>query len=70
MEAGNLTQRSHTSEAEEILEQLLAGDGEDGFGVELDPFDLVAAMAEAHDDAVAGLGGDGELARKRFTFDD
>ena len=53
------TEVTGNSEVKEILEELLAGDGEDGFGVELDPFDFVAAMAEAHDDAVAGLGGDG-----------
>ena len=47
------------SKAEEILEELFAGCGEDGFRVELDAFDFVAAVAEAHDDAVAGFGGDG-----------
>ena len=44
--------------------------GEDGFGVELDAFEFVAAVADAHDDAVVGFGGDGEFARKRFAFDD
>ena len=38
--------------------------------MELDAFEFVAAMAEAHDDAVVGFGGDGQLARKRFAFDD
>jgi len=38
--------------------------------VELDAFDFVAAVAEAHDDAVVGFGGDGEFAGQRFFFDD
>jgi hypothetical protein len=49
---------------------LLAGIGEDGFGVELDAFDFVATMAEAHDDAVVSLGGDGEFAGQGFFLDD
>src|SRR6266700_1443764 len=36
----------------------------------MDAFDFVAAMAEAHDDAVIGLGGDGQLARQRFFLND
>ena len=52
------------SEVEEILEELLAGFGEDGFGMELHSFDLVAAVAHAHDDAIAGFGGDFEFARE------
>ena len=51
------------------MEELLAGFGEDGFGVELDAFDFVAAVTKTHDDAVAGFGGDGQLARQRFSFD-
>ena len=38
--------------------------------MELDTFDFVAAVAEAHDDAIAGFGGDGQLSRKRFSLDD
>src|SRR5260370_19922365 len=38
--------------------------------MELDAFDFVAAVAEAHDDAVIGLGGDGQLARQGFFLDD
>ena len=38
--------------------------------MELDAFDFVAAMAKAHDDAVVGLGGDGELAGQGFFLDD
>ena len=38
--------------------------------MELDALDLVAAMAQAHDDAVVGFGGDGQLAGKRFPLDD
>ena len=53
----------------EILEELFAGFGEDGFGVELHAFDFVAAMTEAHDDAVVSFGGDGKLAGERFSFD-
>jgi hypothetical protein len=41
------------------LQQLFAGRGEDGFGVELDAFDFVAAVAEAHDGAISGFSGDG-----------
>jgi len=54
---------------EKILEELLAGIGEDGFGMELDAFDFVATMPEAHDDAVVSLGGDGEFARQGFLLD-
>jgi hypothetical protein len=46
------------SESKKILEELFAGIGQDGFGVKLDAFDFVAAVTEAHDDAVVGLGGD------------
>jgi hypothetical protein len=38
--------------------------------VELDAFDFVAAMAEAHDNAIIGFGSDSELTRQRFFFDD
>ena len=38
--------------------------------MELDAFDFVAAVAEAHDDAVVGFGGDGEFARQGFAFND
>src|SRR6267142_6868829 len=55
---------------QEVLQELLAGFGEDRFGMELDAFDFVAAVAEAHDDAVIGFGGDGEFARERFALDD
>ena len=51
------------------MQELLAGFGEDGFGVELDAFDFVAAVTKAHDDAVVGFGGDGEFAGQRFPFD-
>jgi len=64
------TPRAQRSQRQEILEELLTGSGEDGFGVELDAFEFMAAVAEAHDDAVVSFGGDGEFARKRFAFDD
>src|SRR5206468_13120963 len=38
--------------------------------MELDAFDFVAAVAEAHDDAVTGFGGDGEFAWERFALHD
>ena len=38
--------------------------------MELDAFDFVAAMAEAHDDAVVGFSGDDQLAGERFALDD
>ena len=38
--------------------------------MELDAFEFGAAMADAHDDAVAGFGGDGEIARQGFALDD
>jgi len=53
-------------QGKKILEELLAGIGEDGFGVELDAFEFVAAVAEAHDDAVVGFSGDGEFAGRDF----
>src|SRR5258708_22991383 len=37
--------------------------------MELDAFDFVAAVPEAHDDAVVGFGSNGEFARQRFSFD-
>src|ERR1700730_14607342 len=36
--------------------------------MELHAFNLVAAVAQAHDDAVIGFGGDGQLARQGFAF--
>jgi hypothetical protein len=45
-------------ERQKILQELLAGIGQDGFGVELNAFDFVAAVAEGHDDSVVGFGGD------------
>ena len=38
--------------------------------MELDAFDFVAAVAEAHDDAVIRFGCDGEFARERFALHD
>jgi len=38
--------------------------------VELHAFDLVVAVTKAHDDAIIGFGGDGELPRQRFPFND
>ncbi len=55
---------------EEVAEQGEAGGGENGFGVELDAFDGKLAVAEAHDDAVGGFGGDFEAARQRAAFHD
>jgi hypothetical protein len=54
----------------EILEELFAGSGEDGLGVELYAFEFIAAVADAHDDAVVGLCGNGKFAWKRFALDD
>src|SRR5208282_1067301 len=56
-------------EAEEICEELRAGGGEHGFGVELDAFDREIAVAEAHDHAVFRHGGDGQAARESAAFD-
>src|SRR5258707_13574404 len=47
-------------EGEEILQELLAGLGQHGFGMELHAFEFVAAVADAHDDAVVGFGGGGD----------
>src|SRR5580704_1941852 len=55
---------------EEVLQELFAAGGEDGFGVELDAFEFRSAVADAHDDAVVGFGGDGEFAGERFAVDD
>ena len=38
--------------------------------MELDAFEFGAAMADAHDDAVVGFGGDGEFTWQRFALDD
>src|SRR5437773_11105014 len=38
--------------------------------MELHAFDFVAAVTEAHDDAVVGLGSDCQFARQGFFFDD
>src|SRR5256884_763968 len=53
---------------QEIREELLAGVGEDRFRVELNAFDLVAAVAQAPDNAGIGFRGDRELARQRLPF--
>ena len=57
-------------QGQEILQELLAGIGQDGFGVELDAFDFMFFVAESHDDAVVGFGGDGEFTRQGFFLDD
>ena len=64
-----MTRRSWL-ERQEVLEELFAAGGEDGFGVELDAFEFGATVADAHDDAVVGFGGDGEFAGHGFTVDD
>ena len=51
-------------QGEKILEQLLAGFGQNGFRMELHTFDFIAAVADAHDDAVIGFRGDLQFARK------
>ena len=38
--------------------------------MELDAFNCVAPVTEAHDDAVVGLGGDHKLTRQGFFLDD
>ena len=63
-----LAQQAAQLQRQEILQELLAGIGEDGFRVELDALDFVAAVAEAHDDAVVRLGGNGKLAGQRPSF--
>ena len=55
---------------QEVLEELFAGIGEDGLGMELDALDSVAAVTKAHDDAVVGLRGDRQFARQGFFLDD
>ena len=47
---------------QEILEELLAGIGEDGFGVELHAFNFVTAVTQTHDDAAVSLGRDRKFA--------
>ena len=59
-----------SSYCQEVAEEGETCGGEDGFGVELDAFDGKLAVAEAHDDAVGGFGGDFEAARQRAAFDD
>jgi hypothetical protein len=38
--------------------------------MKLDAFNFVATVAQAHDNAVVGFGGDGEFARERFALYD
>ena len=63
-------QHAVSLQGKKILEEVLARVGENGFGVELDAFDFVAAMTEAHDDAVVGLGGNREFVGQGFFLDD
>ncbi len=55
---------------EEVAEELDPDGSEDGLGVELDAFDGQLAVAQAHDGAVAGLGGTLQLAGQAFPLDD
>src|SRR3546814_14373030 len=43
---------------QEALGEVVAGGGEDRLGVELHALDVELAVAQAHDGAVVGLGGD------------
>ena len=64
------TEEWRALKGEEILQELLAGLGEDGFGVELHAFEFVAAVAHTHDGAVVGFSGDSEFSREGFALDD
>ncbi len=44
--------------------------GQYGFGMELHAFEFVAAVSNAHDDAVIGFGGDSQFAGEGFALDD
>ena len=57
--AAPLQGRGSDLQRQEIFQELLAGFGEDGLGVELDAFEFVTAVADAHDNAVVGFRGDG-----------
>src|SRR5271155_5656151 len=57
-------------EIQKIFKHIETGSGEDGLGMKLHAFDAEFAVAQAHDDAVIGFGGNFEVARKGFAFDD
>src|ERR1700722_5557827 len=62
--------RRRVLEIQKIFKQIETGSGEDGLGMKLHAFDAEFAVAQAHDDAVIGFGGNLEVARKRCALDD
>lgn len=63
-------QQNAPLQRKKVLQKLLAGFCEDGFGVELHALDFVLAVPEAHDNAVVGFCSDGKLAGQGFSFND
>jgi hypothetical protein len=55
-------------ECEEVLQQVLTLERQDRLGVELDAVDGEFAVAQAHDLALGGFGGDFERGREGFAF--
>ena len=55
---------------QKILHEFPALGGQDRLGVDLDTLDVVFPMADAHDDAVLRLGGDGEAVGQRRALHD
>jgi hypothetical protein len=54
---------------EEVLQQIVAALGQDRFRVELHPFDGQGPVAQAHDLAVVGPGGDFQAGRQGLALD-
>lgn len=55
-------------ERKEVLQQLFARFGEHGFRMKLHSFNLMFAVAQPHDDAVAGLGADLKFLGQRLSL--
>jgi len=58
-----------TLNGEKILKKVESRSGEHRLRMELHALDGKLAMAQAHDGAIGGLGGDFERLRKRFSLD-
>ena len=55
---------------EEVLEELLAVFGEDGFGMELNAVHRIFGVHKSHDFAFGGFRRDFQTGRQAFAFDD
>ena len=59
----------HAADTQEIREDAIARDRGDGFGMELNAVQFMVTMAEPHDRACLGAGGNGQLVGEAVFLD-